>query len=357
MKAESVGAAAERAREARLCAALKVIEIARENDAIIFAGDMFEDNAIDRALVRQVGEILRSFEKPVFIILGNHDPLTPGSVWEHQVWEESENLQILRDAASIEWEDCVLFPCPLKEKYSQSNTMAWIDVRQENANICIGLAHGDVEGIPGEAPNHPIPCDAPSRCSLDYVALEHWHSYKIYTDEDGTERMAYSGAHETTKFGERDSGNVLLVGIAGCGSAPVIKPIKTGVLDWLTWDETIDQPGDLVALVSKLDEISDTNHLLLRIQLSGILFPDDQTHLNTIEEKFAAGNFLYSSLNTDSLLPDPYNDEWIEFLPAGVFQDTATKLQRDAAQSGGTEKQAIVKKALLLLFEINHKEK
>ena len=182
MKAESLGnKAAERVRKARLDAAKRVIQVAKENKAemILFAGDMFEDNAINRSLVRKVGEILKSFGKPVFIIPGNHDPLAPGSVWEHLVWKESENLHVIETAEAIERENCILFPCPIQEKHSTKNPMAWIDARQGSGKICIAIAHGNVKSIP-ESKDHPIPLDAPSRYGLDYVALEHWHSYKTY---------------------------------------------------------------------------------------------------------------------------------------------------------------------------------
>ena len=180
MKAESIGnKAAKRVRQARLNAAQRVIQVAKENKAemILFAGDMFEDNAVDRSLVRKVGEILKSFGKPVFIIPGNHDPLVPGSVWEHSVWKESKNLHVIQTAEAIERENCILFPCPIQEKHSTKNPMAWIDARQESDKICIAIAHGNVKNIP-EAKELPISEDAPSRYGLDYVALGHWHSYQ-----------------------------------------------------------------------------------------------------------------------------------------------------------------------------------
>lgn len=180
MKAESLGnKAAERVRKARLNAAQRVIQVAKKNEAemILFAGDMFEDNTVDRSLVRQTGEILQSFERPVFIIPGNHDPLVPGSVWEHPVWEKSKNLRVIQTAEPIERENCILFPCPMKEKYSTKNPMAWIDARQESEKICIAIARGNVKSIP-KAKDFPIPLDATSRYGLDYVALGHWHSYQ-----------------------------------------------------------------------------------------------------------------------------------------------------------------------------------
>ena len=106
-------------------------------------------------------------------------------------------------------------------------------------------------GIPNGEPDYPIPRDAASRLGLDYLALGHWHSFARYDADDGVCRMAYAGTHETTKFGERDSGNAVIVEIAQRGSPPKLTRIKTGRLDWRTVERTIDQPQTLEALVEE----------------------------------------------------------------------------------------------------------
>jgi DNA repair exonuclease SbcCD nuclease subunit len=57
MKADSVGLMAERVRDERLEAAKRVVQSAKEQGAgmILLTGDVFEDNAVDRLLVRKVG--------------------------------------------------------------------------------------------------------------------------------------------------------------------------------------------------------------------------------------------------------------------------------------------------------------
>ena len=107
MKAESVGNHAGHVREERLEAAKRVVQAARDHGAelIVVTGDTFEDNAVDRLLVRRVGEILRSFPGPVYLIPGNHDPLVPGSVWEHGVWAEAANLTLLGASEPVELDE------------------------------------------------------------------------------------------------------------------------------------------------------------------------------------------------------------------------------------------------------------
>jgi DNA repair exonuclease SbcCD nuclease subunit len=82
MKAAVLGDAGARVREERLAAGRRVVETAKSHDVdfLLVAGDLFEDNAVDRVLVQKVADILNSFGGPVFVIPGNHDPLVPGSV-------------------------------------------------------------------------------------------------------------------------------------------------------------------------------------------------------------------------------------------------------------------------------------
>ncbi|HOR72797.1 MAG TPA: DNA repair exonuclease [Verrucomicrobiota bacterium] len=352
MKAESVGRTAERVREERLEAAKRVVQAARDNGAemVFLSGDVFEDNAVDRLLVRKVGEILRAFPGPVYIIPGNHDPLVPGSVWEHSVWKDAANITVLSKSEPVELDQCILFPCPLHEKYSTKNPTAWIDAKNVT-KPAIGLAHGNVEGIPNGEPDYPIPRDAANRLGLDYLALGHWHSFARYDTGDGVCRMAYAGTHETTKFGERDSGNVVVVEIAHHGTPPKLTPVKTGRLDWRTVERTVDQPQSLEAVIEELGRLDPPDATLVRVIIGGVLFPEDRHALVRIEELLAS-RFLFGSLDTSALIPAPDGEGWIESLASGSFREAAVKLRSQAAQSANPAERAVATHALLQLFEL-----
>ena len=91
MRAVHAGAAAEAVRSARIETATKICRMAEAEavDFLLLAGDTFENNAVDRGLVEQVGALLGGARCAVYILPGNHDPVQPGSVWEHPVWESS----------------------------------------------------------------------------------------------------------------------------------------------------------------------------------------------------------------------------------------------------------------------------
>jgi len=352
MRAESVGKVADRVREARLAAARRVVEAARDHKAemLLLTGDVFEDNGVDRVLVRKVGEILRCFAGPVYIIPGNHDPLSPGSVWEHPVWKEADNIRVCTRREPIDLDRCVLFPCPLREKYSSKDPTSWIKAH-DASKPAIGLAHGNVEGIPSGEPDYPIPRDAAARSGLDYLALGHWHSFARYENSQGECRMAYSGTHETTKFGERDSGNALVVEISRRGAPPSLAPIRTGSLEWRSTEHSVSQPLSLESLVQQLSGIAEPGSTLVRMRLDGLLFPEDRDALKQLDE-ILTSRFLFGVLDATGLTPAPDGEGWIESLPAGPFRDAAQKLRALASNASDPGQRAVASQALLQLFDL-----
>jgi DNA repair exonuclease SbcCD nuclease subunit len=350
MKAATLGAAAERVREERLAASKRVVETGKAHraDFILVAGDLFEDNAVSRVLIQKVADILEQFGGPVFVIPGNHDPLVPGSVWEHPAWKSCSNVHVLREETPVEVPGGVIFPCPAREKHSGRNPTAWIPPERTDA-IRIGVAHGTVEGIRQDEPDYPIPRDAPQRACLDYLALGHWHSYATYPDPDGAVRMAYSGTHETTKYGERDSGSVLIVDIPGAGAPPSITPVRTGGLTWVTIEKDLREPGDLLRVKEQVETLPNPGGTLVEVSLSGILAAGERAELAHVED-ILASRFVSGRLDASRLRPSPDDDSWLSGLPPGVVREAAGRLRQIAA--AGSESSEIAARALMELYSI-----
>lgn len=345
MRAAHVGAAGERVREERLAAGRRVVELARAEGAefVVVAGDVFEDNAVDRVLVQRTGDVLAAFPGPVYLLPGNHDPLGPGSVWEHPVWGSHENLHLLDRADPVRVPGGTLLPCPLREKHGQSDPTRAIPPRAAGDGIRVGVAHGTVEGIRQDFPEFPIPRDAAARRDLDYLALGHWHSLATYPDAAGAVRMAYSGTHETTKFGERDSGTALLVAIDAPGAAPATVRHATGGLAWTSLERELREEGDLARVRAEVEAVADPERTLLSLALSGLLFASEGDELERIRE-VVASRFLFGKSDAAALRPAPADESWVEALPAGPVRQAAARL-REAA--GADE---VAARALLLLY-------
>ncbi len=327
MKAVHVGEAGDRVREQRIKSVSKIIDLATENtvDFILVSGDVFEDNAVDRFSVQRIADILSGAKIPVYLIPGNHDPFVPGSVWEHPAWKVAGNIHVLTESKPVEIPGGTLYPCPVVERYSRRDPTSWIKI-VAGEGIRVGVAHGTVEGIHQDEPDHPIARDAVKRGQLDYLALGHWHSTTLYEDAHGHVRMAYSGTHETTKFGERDSGNILLVEIPSREAPPSVTVIKTGTLTWKTMEIEVRAPGELTAFRNTIEKIDDPESTLADVKLSGVLFLDERDELLHIED-ILASRFLYGRLDISGMIPSPDDDTWITNLPPGIIRETAIVLK------------------------------
>lgn len=350
MKADFAGKAAQIVRDERLAAGRRLVDAAGKEGAefILVAGDLFEDNAVERTLIQRVVDTLSRFNGPVYLIPGNHDPLVPGSVWDHPAWRSARNLVVPAEARPLEIPGGVLFPCPILDKYSRKDPTAWIK-GEPGHGIRLALAHGNVEGLPQADPDHPIPRDSFRRAGLDYLALGHWHSKATYTDSEGSVRMAYSGTPETARFAERESGHALLVEIAGPGAPPDVRPVRTGRLKWQIVESEINAPGELKRLRRDLEGIESPEELLLDLRLKGVLYSEEKEEFFHLEDLIAS-RFLYGRMDASRLLPSPEDPSWIESLPAGVFQEAAGRLY-EMASAGGPDAET-ASRALLELYAI-----
>jgi DNA repair exonuclease SbcCD nuclease subunit len=350
MKADFVGKAAQIVRDERLAAGKRLVDAANGEGAefILVAGDLFEDNAVDRTLIQRIVDILTRFNGLVYLIPGNHDPLVPGSVWDHPAWRSAENLIVLTELKPVEISGGILFPCPILDKYSRKDPTAWIKEKPGGA-IRLGMAHGNVEGLPQKDTDHPISRDAAQRAGLDYLAMGHWHSTATYPDSKGSVRMAYSGTPETARFGERDSGHALVVEIVDPGTTPDVRPIQTGRLKWQILESEIGAPGDLKKLRQDLEGIDSPEALLLDLRLKGVLYSEEKEDLLHLED-LIAWRFLYGRMDDSLLRPSHRDTQWIESLPTGILQEAAGRLQQMTLSSG--REAEIASRALLELYAI-----
>ena len=352
MKALHVGVESARVRATRIEAAAHVIEVARAEtaDFVLIAGDTFECNAIDRAVVQRIGDILAGFDSPVFILPGNHDPVEVGSVWEHPVWSSHSNLRVLREAEPAELPSGILYPCPISatSKRSKVDPTEWISSGLRSS-FRIGVAHGTVEGNPAIEPCLPIPRETAARRQLDYLALGHWHSTATYENSDGAVTMAYSGTHEATSFGERDSGNVLIVEIPEPGAKPQVRTIPVGILRWKIIDESLTEPGQLSEIRTTIETMPASPPALVQVRLSGLLFADEATEIQRIQE-ILQSRFLHGRVDVNALVPAPTDDNWVTSLPRGFLRNAAAKLSELANSHTDENSRVIAARALRELY-------
>jgi DNA repair exonuclease SbcCD nuclease subunit len=357
MRAAHTGRAAEKVREARLESAARVISIANAQavDAVILAGDTFEDSNVSRDLVRRVVDILRRSHAPVFVLAGNHDPLVPKGVFDHLAWEDARpKVTVFRDRTPVALGDADLFPCPLRRASSVEDPLAALpEPAGPRTRIRIGIAHGSL--LDAAAPNEDLGDDFPmdrahaKRAWLDYLALGHWHGGGVH-EIDGVGRIAYSGTHEPTKFGEPEGG-CLVVTIEAPGAAPKIEKLPCAGLAWRQRSETLSAPGDVERIRREIDAepAESAARVLLDLTLTGAIGVGEQERLADLEGLVAA-RFLHGRVRRAELRIRPENDAWVDALPSGAPRATARALLLQA-DKGGREGE-VAARALGLLFEM-----
>jgi DNA repair exonuclease SbcCD nuclease subunit len=171
-------------------------------DAVILAGDTFDNHMVTAATIDRAGRLLADAGVPVVILPGNHDPVTTDSVWVRGGYAEISGLRILgiTDDGAVrfvehqleiwgnahrDYHDMV----PLRDP--RPRTTRW--------QVCVG--HGHYE--PPETfanplrPSWLISDAAITATAADYVALGHWD--RPAQVGNGIVPAYYSGSPEWAK--------------------------------------------------------------------------------------------------------------------------------------------------------------
>jgi DNA repair exonuclease SbcCD nuclease subunit len=274
MKGTGLGSAAEIVRKARIQSIRKVFEIARTNnvDFVIISGDTFEHNMVGSEDVNAVISIFNEYrEIPKYLLPGNHDHLGPGSLYDRDIFSRVENLTVFKSNIPVSVGDVTLHPIPIYSKFQEQTPVDEFNSVKDAPGIHIGISHGSVVGGFGvtEGLDLPINSECVEKYGLDYLALGHWHNYRLFPDSEGVQRIAYCGTHEQTKYSEHDTGYCLLVEISKKGVPPVINPIKCNTLTWGTIEFKIKDKTSLKELEELLKK--QRNVELLQLEITGEL--------------------------------------------------------------------------------------
>jgi DNA repair exonuclease SbcCD nuclease subunit len=171
-------------------------------DAVILAGDTFDNHMVNAATIDRAGRLLADAGVPVVILPGNHDPVTTDSVWVRGGYAEIPGLRILgmTDDGTVSFAEHQLEiwgnahrdyhdMVPLRDP--RPRTTRW--------QVCVG--HGHYE--PPETfanplrPSWLISDEAIAATATDYVALGHWD--RPAQVGNGIVPAYYSGSPEWAK--------------------------------------------------------------------------------------------------------------------------------------------------------------
>jgi len=148
-------------------------------DIVVLAGDTFDNHMVTAATIERAGEVLAEAGRPVVILPGNHDPVTPDSVYVRGRFAAIPNLRII----GMTHDRAVLFPDHELEIWGNAHRdyhdMAPLrDPPARAMRWHVALGHGHYE--PPETWHNPLRpswliSDAMiAATAADYVALGHW---------------------------------------------------------------------------------------------------------------------------------------------------------------------------------------
>lgn len=157
-------------------------------DLLILAGDTFEHNRQPSELIDRAARTMGEFGAPIVILPGNHDPLTPDSVYRQAGLAAASNVCVL----GLTVGEAAVFPGLGLEVWGRahldySDMSPLLKPRSRSTRWQLAAAHGHyVEGP--EMPGRLIGSWLIRREELiatgaDYVALGHWNRAARVGDE------------------------------------------------------------------------------------------------------------------------------------------------------------------------------
>ena len=186
----------------------QVVQTAKDQGCqmILLAGDLFDAEA-DRYTLQLVKRALGEAGMPVFISPGNHDFVTPGSVWVTESWPDNVHIFTETEIESVPLPqlDCRVYGAAFRGPECGSLLEGFCAGGEER--YCIGLFHGDP--VTAGAAYNPVSRGQIADSALDYLALGHIH--KTGSVQSGATLCAWPGCPMGRGFDETGEKGVLLV--------------------------------------------------------------------------------------------------------------------------------------------------
>ena len=239
---------------------------------VVVAGDVFESNLVDRAIVLRGLQAMREAAIAFYLLPGNHDPLDAASVYTSRVFRENQpgNVHVLGTEPVEVEPGVVLIGAPWVSKRASTDPLAAALQRAATLQgIRIVAGHGQVDTmVPGLNAGGLVGLQAVEAAIaagwVHYVALGDRHSR---TPVGASGRAWYSGSPEPTDYDEDDPGWVLVVdvGHGDCG----VEAVKTAT--WRFAQQRFDLGGDsdIARVRTWLDGLSNKDRTILKLSFVG----------------------------------------------------------------------------------------
>lgn len=294
----------------------------REVDAVLVAGDVFDDNAVGPDVLQRAADVLARFAPiPVYLLPGNHDAGTPDCALRRLPPQGHVHVLLERDAVALA-RGALLFPCPLRRRHERDDPTRHLAPRGDDRSIRIVMAHGSaLEFDPdGQSPNR-IDVEALVAKGFDYVALGDWHGTRAMH-----RRVWYAGTPEATRFEETDPGHVLIVECEGPGAVPKVEKVRVNETHWLVLERQLESAGDVEALGAELGALPERSKTLVRLVLVGSLPLETRAALERMLED-EEQKLLYLRVEDSGLLDAPCEGDFENLRVDGFVRAAVERLR------------------------------
>jgi DNA repair exonuclease SbcCD nuclease subunit len=343
--------------DARIDAIRTIGRIAREEECsfVAVAGDVFESNLVDRSILSRALEAMREPAVPFYLLPGNHDPLSPGSLWLSPQFttQKPANVHVL-DETNVEvapgsW----LVGAPYRSRKLAEDPLA---AALERAARCPGhaivIGHGQVDSLVPDVGQSGLISSSLLESALRenhaaYVGLGDRHS-RTAIGESG---MAwYSGAPEPTDYDEDDPGWVLIVDVDEQGTE--VRPVRTSTWRFVRELFAFGERGDVSRLRAWLDGLTAKDRTIVKLSFTGTLNLAARTELDTVLDHYSDTFAAIERWERHTDLAIVADDtDFHELGLNGFAAIAATELATEAAGTGPLA--AVAQDALALLHRLS----
>lgn len=346
---------------ARMDVVGRILDVARRNavNAVLCVGDIFDDP--DPSPDFWEG-LARTFQgrgdqhPPLFLVPGNHDPLTPESVWApgHPFRARLPRWVYVVDRDDFTYEispQAVLYARPCRSKAGENDLAMALPAREPgDERLRIGCVHGCTFDVEGYQTNFPIRRDAGVQRGLDYLAIGDTHSFR-----DVTENLAvptvYPGAPESTSFDEAGAGRVALVALFRRGLRPRVDTETVAFWRWI--DVRCRDMNELRSLLTT----PDLDRHVVRLHLDMMVTLSEESEVERILRDLRGTDATHGRVGV--LLEDMENlrlqvgsgNAFPEDLPP-VLKDTVARLDRLVAEAIDESEESRAMRALAHLYKL-----
>lgn len=338
---------------ARIGAIRRVGRVAEEQgcEFIVVCGDVFEYAQVKPRTAEPALERLNALPVPVYLLPGNHDPLTESGLYRSDWFRQQAgpNVRVLDEAGLVELRPGVeLLVAPWFSKQAPAEQIDRLAARFDPVppgTVRIALGHGGVDSLAAALTVDPISTSAleaaVTQRRVDYVALGDRHSkFSV----GGSGRVWYSGSPEPTATRDPDPGHVLVVEL---GPERAIEVTPHQVATWTFREQRFElaEPEDVDTVFDWLDAFPEKADTVAKPILSGVLGLADSERLRAGLEsrghRFAA--ILESGRSTLRARPEDADLE--DLALTGFVAETAAALRDQGGEAANDALRLLIRLA------------